>query len=141
MERITFDGNFCDIAQCANTPGGSFCEDGFCLQRKVWERLKEYENAEEQGRLVALPRYWLETLKLLTISAICYKENINIITSKIKDSKEIAELFFQLPTVQYCSNSIKLESLLDSKIDVNNISSVNEIVDIFYHNSKTEDTP
>ena len=44
MERITFDGNFCDIAQCRNVPGGSFCEDGSCSQKKVWTRLKSYED-------------------------------------------------------------------------------------------------
>lgn len=44
MERLTFDGNFCDIAQCTETPGGSFCEDGSCSARKVWERLKAYED-------------------------------------------------------------------------------------------------
>lgn len=43
MKRLTFEGNFCDIAQCAETRGGSFCEDGACSQRKVWERLKAYE--------------------------------------------------------------------------------------------------
>ncbi len=45
MDRLTFEGNFCDISRCQNTPGGSFCEDGACSQRKVWERLKEYEDA------------------------------------------------------------------------------------------------
>lgn len=44
MERLTFDGSFCDIAKCAETPGGSFCENGACSQRKVWERLKDYED-------------------------------------------------------------------------------------------------
>lgn len=44
MERLTFEGNFCDIAQCAEIPGGSFCEDGACSQKKVWERLKAYED-------------------------------------------------------------------------------------------------
>lgn len=43
MERLTFDGNFCDIAQCTSTPGGRFCEDGTCSARKIWERLKAYE--------------------------------------------------------------------------------------------------
>lgn len=43
MERLTFDGNFCDISQCTSTPGGSLCEDGSCSARKVWERLKAYE--------------------------------------------------------------------------------------------------
>lgn len=55
MKRLTFDGNFCDIAMCQETRGGSFCEDGYCTQRKVWERLKNYEDAEEQGSLIRLP--------------------------------------------------------------------------------------
>lgn len=41
MDRLTFDGNFCDIAQCRELPcphGGS------CTQRKVWEKLKDYED-------------------------------------------------------------------------------------------------
>lgn len=57
MERLTFDGRFCDIAQCTETPGGSFCEDGYCSQRKVWERLKQYEDTgytpEEIAKLQA----------------------------------------------------------------------------------------
>lgn len=44
MKRLTFEGNFCDIAQCAEIPGGRFCEDGACSQRKAWERLKAYED-------------------------------------------------------------------------------------------------
>ena len=55
MERLTFEGNFCDIAQCREVRYGSFCEDGYCLQRRVWEKLKRYEDLEEQGRLVILP--------------------------------------------------------------------------------------
>ena len=43
MKRLTFDGNFCDIAMCQETLGSSFCEDGYCTQRKVWDRLKQYE--------------------------------------------------------------------------------------------------
>lgn len=55
MERLTFEGDFCDIAMCLETRGGSFCEDGACSQRRVWERLKHYEDLEEQGWLVVLP--------------------------------------------------------------------------------------
>lgn len=44
MDRLTFEGNFCDISKCEFIPGGSFCEDGTCSQRKVWERLKAYED-------------------------------------------------------------------------------------------------
>lgn len=41
MNRLTFDGNFCDIAQCRELP----CpHGGNCAQRKVWEKLKAYED-------------------------------------------------------------------------------------------------
>lgn len=46
MERITFDGNFCDIAMCQEVRGGPLCDDGDCSQRKVWYRLKAYEDTE-----------------------------------------------------------------------------------------------
>lgn len=42
MERLTFDGNFCDIAQCKELP----CPyNNNCTQRRVWERLKQYEDS------------------------------------------------------------------------------------------------
>lgn len=44
MERLTFDRAFCDIARCNFTPGGSYCEDGTCSPRRVWERLKSIED-------------------------------------------------------------------------------------------------
>ena len=41
MGRITFEGNFCDIAMCRENP----CPyNGMCSQRQTWERLKEYED-------------------------------------------------------------------------------------------------
>ena len=71
MERLTFDGNFCDIALCSEVRYGSFCEDGSCSQRRGWERLKSIEDilggdynldrlrelaeAERKGRCVVLP--------------------------------------------------------------------------------------
>ena len=50
MERLTFDGNFCDIAQCKELPcpyNGSFS------QRKVWERLKAYEDTKLEPAMCA----------------------------------------------------------------------------------------
>lgn len=42
MERLTFEGNFCDIAQCRELP----CKyDGNCTQKQVWERLQDYEDS------------------------------------------------------------------------------------------------
>lgn len=71
MKRLTFEGNFCDIAMCCEVPGGSFCDDGACSQRKTWERLKVIEDvlgisydldrlrelvkSDQDGRLVVLP--------------------------------------------------------------------------------------
>lgn len=52
MERLTFEGNFCDLAMCRENP----CPyNGSCSQRETWERLKDYEDAEEQGRLMVSP--------------------------------------------------------------------------------------
>ena len=41
IERLTFEGNFCEIARC----GYPTCpyKDG-CSQKQVWERLKAYED-------------------------------------------------------------------------------------------------
>lgn len=41
MERLTFDGNFCDIAQCRTIPCP--CNNA-CTQKQVWERLEAYED-------------------------------------------------------------------------------------------------
>ena len=41
MERLTFDGNFCDISQCREL---SCPRNTACTQRQVWETLKAYED-------------------------------------------------------------------------------------------------
>lgn len=57
MERLTFEGNFCEIAQC----GYPTCpyKDG-CSQKRVWERLKQYEDSrlspEDAANLHAILR-------------------------------------------------------------------------------------
>ena len=43
MERLTFEGNFCDIARCKEVK----CPyDTACSQKQVWERLKQYEDTK-----------------------------------------------------------------------------------------------
>ena len=42
MNRLTFDGCFCDIAQCMEPNPCKY--DGLCSQRQTWERLKAYED-------------------------------------------------------------------------------------------------
>lgn len=41
MDRLTFDGNFCDISQCREL---HTCPYTACTQRQVWEKLKAYED-------------------------------------------------------------------------------------------------
>ena len=49
MERLTFEGNFCDIAQCKEVK----CPyDTDCSQKQVWERLKAYEDTERTPKEV-----------------------------------------------------------------------------------------
>ena len=49
MGRLTFDGNFCDIAQCKEIP----CPyNGACSARKVWERLKQFEDKCESPEVL-----------------------------------------------------------------------------------------
>lgn len=75
MERITFDGNFCGIAQCREMP----CPyDGNCTQKQVWERLKAYEDtglepeAVETVKLALAAKHMvdLETLNNTPISRL-----------------------------------------------------------------------
>lgn len=43
MKRITFEGNFCEIARCKEVK----CPyDTDCSQKQVWERLKQYEDSK-----------------------------------------------------------------------------------------------
>ena len=59
MERLTFEGNFCDLAQCRD----SACrQSGTCTQKQVWERLKAYEDAGLSPQACAESREIEETL-------------------------------------------------------------------------------
>lgn len=59
MERLTFEGNFCEIAQCRELP----CPyNGSCTQKEVWERLKAYEDAGLSPQACAEAREIEETI-------------------------------------------------------------------------------
>ena len=63
MERLTFDGNFCDIAQCRELP----CQHGGnCSQKQVWERLKAYEDTGlTPGEVHSMSREWRAMMSVL----------------------------------------------------------------------------
>ena len=66
MKRLTFEGNFCDIAQCRDL---ACQQSGTCTQRLVWERLKAYEDTGIEPEAV-------ETVKL----ALCAKHMVDLET-------------------------------------------------------------
>ena len=75
MERLTFDGLFCDIAKCDSTPGGTFCESGTCTQRRVWERLKEYEDTGLEPEEIA--DFMKRVERAVEIAGLCKKGGID----------------------------------------------------------------
>lgn len=93
MERLTFDGNFCDIAQCRNVPGGSFCEDGACYQKKVWERLKAYEDKRLEPEEV-LPKdkadeIALKLRRLADLESLCNYTRLRELAEADKDGRVV----------------------------------------------------
>lgn len=57
MERLTFEGNFCEIARCKEVKCPYYTA---CSQKQVWERLKAYEDSrlspEDAANLHAILR-------------------------------------------------------------------------------------
>lgn len=76
-----------------------------------------------------LPYSWLNTLKLLTVAAMCYADIKHLIESRMKDSKDIANLYFECPNVQGSTNLWALSSLAESKLDCNKIKDFEDILD------------
>lgn len=93
MERLTFDGNFCDIAQCSEVPGGSFCEDGACSQKKVWERLKAYEDSgcepEEVRPKGKAGEIALNLMRLAGLESLCSYDRLRELAEADKDGRVI----------------------------------------------------
>ena len=102
MDRLTFEGNFCDIAQCYHLPcphGGS------CTQKQVWERLKAYEDtgltpeqcaeyakADREGRYIVLRDAEQEGVKRLRELAEADKdERVVVLPCKVGDTVWMCE--------------------------------------------------
>ena len=88
MERLTFDGNFCDIAQCRELP----CPyDGACSQRKVWERLKAYEDKglepEEVLQKDKADEIALKLMRLADLESPCSYTRLRELAEADKDGR------------------------------------------------------
>lgn len=78
MERLTFEGNFCEIARCKEVK----CPyDTDCSQKQVLERLKAYEDTGIEPEAV-------ETVKL----ALCAKHMVDLETLNNTPISRLVEL-------------------------------------------------
>ena len=92
------------------------------------QRLGKLEDSIDNGELIKLPTGWLEVLKLLGCAASCYAEIKQMIVERMKDSEDIADLFFSMPTVQMTVNDFALADLAEAKIDFNNLMGFEELL-------------
>ena len=90
MERLTFEGNFCDIAQCRELP----CPyNGSCSQREVWERLKAYEDTGLEPEEV-LPKdkadeIALKLMRLADLESLCNYTRLRELAEADKDGRVV----------------------------------------------------
>lgn len=98
MPRLTFEGNFCDIAMCRENP----CPyNGMCSQRQVWERLKEYEDAGlEPEEIADFMKRWGRAVE---IAGLCKKGGIDHLL-ELKKAEQDGRLVL-LP----CGTDVELE--------------------------------
>lgn len=124
MERLTFEGNFCDIAQCREIP----CPyNGACSQRKVWERLKAYEDRgltpEEVLPKDKADEIALKLMRLADLESFCNYTRLRELAEANKDGRVVV-----LP----CKVGQRVFALLDtdkhlSECEVKQIGLGNEI--------------
>lgn len=86
MERLTFEGNFCDIAQCKEVK----CPyDTDCSQKQVWERLKAYEDSklppEDAANLHAILRLGdgMTLMRLRELAVADQEGNVIVLPCKV----------------------------------------------------------
>ena len=95
MKRLTFEGSFCNIAQCWELP----CPyNGSCSQRKVWERLKAYEDTGlEPGEVHSLWGEWNAMMSVL--NSIGGYDRLRELAEADKDGRVVvlpAKIVFEL---------------------------------------------
>ena len=89
MERLTFEGSFCEIAQCACMK----CPyDTDCSQKQVWERLKQYEDSklspEDAANLHAILRLGdgMTLMRLRELAVADQEGHVIVLPCKVGDT-------------------------------------------------------
>lgn len=90
MERLTFEGNFCEIARCKEVK----CPyDTACSQKQVWERLKAYEATGLEPEEV-LPKdkadeIALKLMRLADLESFCRYTRLRELAVADKDGRVV----------------------------------------------------
>ena len=90
MERLTFEGNFCDLAQCRD----SACrQSGTCTMKEVWKRLKAYEDSGCEPEEV-LPKdkadeIALKLMRLADLESLCNYTRLRELAEADKDGRVV----------------------------------------------------
>ena len=101
MERLTFEGNFCDIAQCRELP----CPYGNnCMQKQVWERLRGYEDTGLSPQACAEAREIEETLsgcdysisRMVELMKADVEGRVVVLPCKVGDTVYMIERIFDI---------------------------------------------
>lgn len=90
MERLTFNGNFCDISQCRELP----CQHGGnCAQKQVWERLKAYEDTGlTPGEVLPKDKadeIALKLMRLADLESLCSYTRLRELADAEKDGRVV----------------------------------------------------
>lgn len=104
-----------------------------CVIDDISEQCRELEADNKQLRTrlqnaVELPYRYLEMLKLLTCASMCYAEIKDLITKRMSNSKDIADLFLHCPTVQGTTLDFALYDLAKSNINCNKIKGFEDVI-------------
>ena len=89
MHRLTFEGNFCEIARCKEVK----CPyDTDCSQKQVWERLKQYEDSrlspEDASNLHAILRLGdgMTLMRLRELAVADQEGRVIVLPCKVGDT-------------------------------------------------------
>lgn len=100
MERLTFDGNFCEIARCKEVK----CPyDTACSQKQVWERLKQYEDSklspEDAANLHAILRLGdgMTLMRLRELAVADQEGHVIVLPCKVGDTVYRLQYIEQTP--------------------------------------------
>lgn len=125
-----------ELKQNVEMPFGSdISKEASKLAIKALKEIQQYRaigTVEEcQDAMETAPEH-VEAVKLLTLAAICYVENLGIIKDRMKENREARDLYMRMSVVQHSRNSAALERLAESGIDVDGIRDPEEISRILF---------